>query len=334
MAVSECFISVIAPVYNDSKIIESFIAEVIPLLRQNYSNYELVIVNDDSEDNTFEIVTSLLKEYECIRVISLSKHFGTEIAISSGLDSVIGDFVVVLLPASDPTHLIPELVEKCRQGTDILIGIKKNRQDEPLWMKIGANLFYWLCTKILKILLTKNATEFRVLSRQAINALLQVEDKYRYLRLLSNYIGYKSNTFIYEPIKRYKKIKNRGLWESIYLGLRLIFLNSAHPLRFASYLSLGASFFNLLYMVYIAGVYLIKDKVVEGWVTLSLQNSVMFFFISVILAILCEYIGLILSKSRGWSAYYILEEKTSSVLVSQEERPNIVQESKEIKLSN
>ena len=106
MATSECFVSVITPLHNDSKIVESFVAEVIPILRDNYTNYELVLVNDGSEDDIVARVNLLLKEYECIRFISLSKHFGTEIAISSGLDSVIGDFVVVMLPESEsaPTY--------------------------------------------------------------------------------------------------------------------------------------------------------------------------------------------------------------------------------------
>lgn len=332
MTTSECFVSVIAPVYNDGKILESFVAEVIPILRDNYTNYELVLINDGSEDDTMAKVKLLLGKYECVRVISLSKHFGTEVAISSGLDSVIGDFVVVMLPESDPPQLIPELVEQSRNGIDILTGVRKHRIGEPLWMKIGANLFYGLCTKFLKIPLTKNATEYRILSRQAVNALLQVEDKYRYLRLFTAYIGYRNNTFTYESKRRYKRTKSRGLIESINFGLRLIFLNSAHPLRLACYLSLLASLFNLLYIGYIFAIYLFKEKVVEGWVTLSFQNSIMFFFISIILAILCEYIGLMFSKSRGWAAYYIAEEKTSSVLIAKEERPNIVQESEDIRI--
>lgn len=332
MTTAECFVSVISPLYNDAKIIPSFITEVMGILRDNYSNYELLLINDGSEDGTIAQIKPLLNQYECIRVISLSKHFGTEIAISSGLDSVIGDIVVIMLPESDPPALIPDLVEKCRQGADLLVGVRNKRQLEPFWMVIGANLFYWFCTTVLKIPLTKNATEFRVLSRQAVNALLQVEDKYRYLRLLGVYIGYRNDTFIYEPIKRYKRVKTRGLLESINLGLRLIFLNSAHPLRFASYLSVIASIFNLLYMIYIIGIYLFKEKVVEGWVTLSFQNSIMFFFISVILAILCEYVGLMFSQSKGWATYYIAEEKTSSVLIAQQHRVNIVEESEDIEI--
>lgn len=329
---SECFISVIAPLYNDLQIVEDFVAEIMQVLREHYTYYELILVNDGSEDGTSEKAALLLNEYECIRLINLSRHFGTEVAISSGLDSVIGDFVVVMLPTSDPPQLIPGLIEQCRSGKDILIGVRKNRCGEPLWMELGANLFYWCCKQLFKIPLTKNATQFRVLSRQVVNALIQAQDKYRYLQLLSGYIGYRNQTFIYEPIRRYKKNRTRNIIESINLALQIIFTNSVHPLRLPSYLSLLASILNVMYICYIALVYLVKDKVAEGWVTLSVQNAVMFFFISIILAILCEYVGLMFIKSRGWAAYYIVDEKNSSVLITKQERRNIVKESKNIKM--
>ena len=326
------FVSIIAPLYNHSEIVEDFVAEVMQVLRQNYIYYELVLINDGSDDATYEKVVLLLKEYECIRLINLSRHFSTEIAISSGLDAVIGDFVVVLLPASDPPELIPKLIERCRGGKDILIGVSKNRRGQPLWLKIGANLFYYFCKHIFKIPITKNTTQFRVFSRQVVNAVTQVQDKYRYLHLLSFYIGYKYQTFIYEPIRRYKVSRTKSLVEYLNLALQIIVVNSVHPLRFASYLSLLASVFNIIYIGYVILVYLVKDKVAEGWVTLSIQNAIMFFFISIILAILCEYVGLIFAKSKGWAAYYIAEEKNSSVLISEQEQRNIVRDSKNINI--
>lgn len=327
MAMYDCFVSVIAPLYNHSQIVEAFVAETIQVLRVHYAYYELVLVDDGCEDDTSEKIALLLNEYESIRLINLSRHFGTEIAISSGLDSVIGDFVVVMLPSSDPPQLIPEMVRQCRDGKDILIGVRKNRLGEPLWMRVSAHLFYWCCKRIFKIPLTKNATQFRVLSRQVVNAIIQVQDKYRYLQLLSVYIGYKNQIYIYEPIRRYKRNRTTSLFESINLALQIIFTNSVHPLRLPSYLSLFASILNIIYIGYIVLVYLFKDKVAEGWVTLSVQNAVMFFFISIILGILCEYVGLMFAKSRGWAAYYVVDEKNSSVLIAEPERRNVVKNS-------
>lgn len=332
MASSDCFVSVIAPIYQDSKIVETFVAEVMQILQTHYAYYELILVNDGSEDDTAEKVTLLLKNYKCIRLINLSRHFGIEVAISSGLDSAIGDWVVVMLPETDPPQLIPSLIEQCRNGKDILIGVRQSRLDDAWWLRIGVNLFYWCCKRIFKISLIKNTTQFRVFSRQVVNVLIQVKDKYHYLPMLNSYVGYRSQTFVYESIKRTRHPKSKSLLEAINLGLQIIFINSVNPLRFASFLSLLASLFNLLYLGYIVLIYLFKEKVAEGWITLSTQNAIMFFFISIILAILCEYVGLLFAKSRDWAAYYIADEKTSSVLIVEQERRNIVQESKNIQV--
>jgi glycosyltransferase involved in cell wall biosynthesis len=332
MITADCFVSVIAPLYNDARIVGDFVEEILIILRSHYDNYELVLINDGSDDDTSIKILALLDRYECIRVINLSRHFGREIAISSGLDAVIGDFIVVMMPACDPPQLIPSLIQECRSGKDISLGVRQYRRGEPLWLKIGATLFYWCCQKIFKILLPKNSTLFSILSRRVVNALTQVDDKYRYLRLLSFYVGYSSQTFVYEPIQRYKNSERRSLLTAMNLAWQIISINSVHPLRIASYLSLIASIFNLFYMVYIILIYLFKDKVAEGWITLSMQNAIMFFFISIILAILCEYIGNIFTKLRGWSAYYVASEQYSSTLISDCERRNVVDRSRNMKL--
>ncbi|WP_250123010.1 glycosyltransferase family 2 protein [Chroococcidiopsis sp. CCMEE 29] len=332
MANSDCFVSVIAPLSNASRIVEAFVAEVMQVLRSNYANYELVLVNDGSEDDTLDKVAAILKRYECIRLVSLSRSFGADVAISSGLDSVIGDYVVVMLPESDPPELIPGLVQQAQNGKDILLGIRKNRNDEPIWLRTGASVFYWLCRRLLKIPLIKNATQFRVLSRQVVNAIVQIEDKHRYLRLLSSYVGYRSQTFTYEAIKRARKPKPKSFFELIDLALQIIVANSSHPLRFASYLGLAASVVNLLYIGYIILVYLLKNDVAEGWVTLSFQHAVMFLFIFIVLTILCEYVCSMLERLKGWPAYYVAEEKNSSVLIADQKRRNIVKNSKNVQV--
>src|ERR1700736_3344811 len=190
MATSDCFVSVVAPLRNDSAIVADFVAEVMEVLRDNYSNYELVLVDDGSEDDTVIKVTSLLGRYECIRLIRLSRRFGTEIAIASGVDSVIGDFVVVMLPDSDPPRLMPEMVRQARNGQGIVFGVRKGRAGEPLLMRIATDLFYWSAGKLFHLRIPKNSTKFLVLSRQAVNAVIQIKDKYRYIRLLGSYVGY------------------------------------------------------------------------------------------------------------------------------------------------
>lgn len=330
MPSNDCLVSVILPINGENIEIEVVVKEIIAILQTNYRFYELIIVNDGFSINTD--ITPLLQTYPGIRLLNLSRQFGVEVAISSGLDTAIGDVIVIMLPGYDPPELIPQIVESCLSGNDIVIGVCGDRRGDPWWLKIGASGFYFCCHQLFNIPIIKNTTELRALSRQVVNALTQVPDNYCYLRLLGNYIGYQTQIFTYTPYSRLKKGKTRNIFDLINLGLKIIFMNSANPLRLASYLALVASLFNLLYMVYIVLVYLFKDKVAEGWVTISMQNAVMFFLISLILAILSEYIGLLIAKSRGWANYYVASEKNSSVPIIPEDKQNIVHDSQDLNI--
>jgi polyisoprenyl-phosphate glycosyltransferase len=324
MAVSDCFVSVVAPLRNDSTIVADFVAEVMDVLRANYTNYELVLVDDGSDDDTVAEVTSLLGRYECIRLIRLSRKFGTEIAIASGIDSVIGDFVVVMLPDTDPPRLMPDMVRQARNGQGIVFGVRKSRAGEPFLMRVATDVFYWAASKLFQLRIPKDSTKFLVLSRQAVNAVTQIKDRYRYIRVLSAYVGYSNQTFVYEPINRYGRPRTKGFLEAVNLAVGIIVTNSTHPLRFVSWLGFIAGALNVLYGAYVIAVYLFRSHVAEGWTTVSLQASCMFFFVFLILTVLSEYVGHILEESRERPLYYVLEERNSSVLLADQERRNVV----------
>jgi glycosyltransferase involved in cell wall biosynthesis len=321
------FVSVVATLRNDADIVESYIRETIPMLRDNYTNYELVLVDDGSDDETVAIASNLLSEYEGIRLLRLSREFGQEVAISAGLDTVIGDFTIVMLPRMDPPELVPELVSRCMDGSDVIFGVRRTRSGESWFVRVAETFFYWYCHKLLKLDLQKNATQFRCLSRQAVNAITRIKDSDRYLRLLSTYVGYERQQFNYDPINRGGKYRPRGFFQSVNQAIALIIENSSHPLRFVSWLGLLAASGNLLYVFYIFAVYILKEDVVEGWATLSLQNAGQFFLIALILTALCEYTGRMLDRLRDRPLYYLMEERNSSVLLVDKRRRNIAEES-------
>jgi glycosyltransferase involved in cell wall biosynthesis len=326
MSRQDCFVSVIAPLRNDADIIDAFIPEVMTALEDAYVHYELVLVDDGSTDATVERVRQMIERYRNLRLIRLSRRFGQEIAISAGLDSVIGDFVVVMLPDSDPPALIVDMVERARQGAGIVFGVRRDRAGEPWLLRTGAGVFYWLARRVLRLDIPPNTTHFRVLSRQAVNALTQIKDRSRYLHTLSSYVGYLNQAYPYDPVERRKHPRRKSLGEAVRLAVRISVANSTQPLRLASVVGLGASVANLLYMVYIAGVYFFKDEVAEGWVTSSAQAAAMFFFLFLILTVLCEYVGRLLDEVKGRPLYYVMEEHQGGVPVGDHER-NVVSES-------
>ena len=190
MASSDCFVSVVAPLHDDADIVREFLREVVAVLKESYENYEIVLVDDGSTDATARIVSEVLAEERCIRLILLSRGFGGDIAISAGLDSVIGDFVVVLMPEKDPPELIPQFVEKCRRGVGIAYGIRARRPTEPFYLTIGTRAFYWYFNRIIGVDLPFNSTDYRAYSRQTVNAITRIHDRLRYLRTFGAQVGF------------------------------------------------------------------------------------------------------------------------------------------------
>jgi dolichol-phosphate mannosyltransferase len=316
----DCYVSVIAPLHNDADIVEAFVSELSEALRATYVNYEIVLVDDGSNDETASRVGRLLDSHERVRSIRLSRCFGQEIAISAGLDSVIGDFVVVMLPDGDPPRLVPEMVERARRGAELVFGIRKSRRNDPLFLRVGASAFYWYCNRLLGLDLPKNSTHFRVMSRRVVNALIQIKDRGRYLRTLSQHVGYRSEGFPYELEERRSPPRRKGVLQAFDLAANIIVTNSRRPLRLVSSIALLLAAANAAYVVYVAA---------SRAPAIALQAGVGFAFVFLILAVLSEYLGKLVEESKGRPLYHVMEEKQGSMPLLEERRRNVVTESEE-----
>ena len=329
MAHADVFVSVVAALHNDADIVSGFIDDTLDVLKREYENYELVLVDDGSTDETVAIVSEALASHECIRLIVLSRRFGRESALSAGLDSVIGDYIVVIEPDRDPVSLVPEIVEKAREGIGVVFGVRKNRRGDSLLKRMASGVFYWYFRRVLKIGLTRNSTDYRVLSRQALNAMIRMKDSLRYLRTFSLYIGYGSESFEYEFEHRRARPRNKSLGESVRIGISMIVASSTHPLRSVSLLALVLSLGSVAIAAYVLLVRFLAQDVAPGWATQSLHRSVMFFFLFLILSVLCEYVGRLLAEVRDRPLYHVVEERNSSVMIADEDRKNVVTDSQE-----
>jgi len=323
---ADCFVSVVAPLHDDADIAEPFVREVVAVLKRHYDNYELVLVDDGSTDTTREIVAAVLRDEPCIRLLRLSRRFGRDVAISAGLDTVIGDFVVVLLPESDPPELIPRVVESCRAGAGIAFGIRAHRPVESPLLSLGTRVFYWYFNRVLRIDLPRNSTDFRGYSRQSVNAITRIKDRLRYLRTFGSYVGFGGSPFVYEPRFRRARVRGRTPGEAVGLAINMTVANSTQPLRMASLLGLVLGFLCAAYVVYVLAVRLLSSDVEPGWATQQVLAATMFGFLFVILATLCEYLGRLLGEVKDRPLYFVLEEQSSSVLLVDETRRNVVAE--------
>jgi len=327
MRKAEIFVSVVAPVHDEAAALAGFAAEATDLLERNYANYELLIVDDGSSDGTPETAGRILQGRKCVRYLRLARHYGREKAIMAGLDTVIGDYAVIMSASSDPIALIPKMVAQAAAGTGIVFGVSGRGAKEPLATRIGAGLFHWYCRRFLDFRMPHRMTGMAVLSRQAINSLIRIRGKGNYLRLFSKYTGLASQEFecVQEARPGVKPKTEEGFWRKVETAVDIAVSNSSHPLRIVTYLGLAAGAINLLYMLYIVGIYFFKTDVQPGWTTSSLQSAIMFFFVFLILTVFSEYLGKLMNEVVPKDTYTVIEERTSSTVLAGEDRLNVVE---------
>lgn len=322
-------ISIVVPLDQDAGLLETLVTEIDHTLGQAYRFFEIVLVDDGSTDGTAAAIQPLLKKVRRIRYLRLSRAFGRDVALSAGIESAIGDFVVTLDPRTDPVEIIPQMIDTCRKSGGIVHGVAGNPIPRSMLREWTGGFFRSYCRKHIGVDIKRGVSDFRVMSRQAVNALLQVREQSRYLRVLTLTLGYQHEFFPYTLKPREGNTRDTTWHAELATGIDLLAANTRHPLRLVTAVGLLGAFLNLIYACYVVVVFLLKPVVAEGWTTLSLQQSGMFFFVCLILAVLSEYVGTILGEVRSRPLYFIAQEANSSVLLEDTVQSSIVKESVE-----
>ncbi|MFN2352442.1 MAG: glycosyltransferase family 2 protein [Kiritimatiellia bacterium] len=321
----DIFISVVIPCRNPGVQIVPAIRSVLEVLQYNYNYYEIVIVDDGSTDDTTEHIQKLLQEADGLRLLRLPREHGADTAIAAGLDSAIGDYVIVMDPLVDPPAMITDLINECQRNPGVYYGIP-HPVPRRNWLRCTlSKIFDCYCRVCLQIDIQRNSLLFRVFPRAAVNTFTQSSGRNRILRLITANLGMPVHYFKYTPqLQKQGLSPTRTLADDINMAFDILVATSRHPLRLVSRLGLLLAMANVLYALYIVAIFLFKQDVAEGWVTLSMQNAVMFFALFMLLTLLSEYIGNGALTGANNPLYTALEEHNSSVLVDEAHRRNIV----------
>jgi glycosyltransferase involved in cell wall biosynthesis len=313
------FISVVSPLLNQAAILRDFVRETHDILERHYTNYEIILVNGTSSDDTHDVIDALLQQYSCLRFIQLTSDYGKDISIYAGLEQAIGDYVVVLFPDSDPPGMIPETVRMCRESQRIVYGSLKTPARDPLAIEALSWCFRSYCERFLKLTLPRFTTDYRVLSRQVVNAVTRIKDRYPFVKIYGSAVGFGSRPYVYEPLHRSGASPRRSVLQRINEAVEIIMSSSKQPLRLASRLGLLAG---VLYVAWTAAVSLVAPPVggAADSLALLLPQSLMMLIVLATLAILCEYLGRVLEESRSRPLYHVLFEKESNVMISDDRR--------------
>jgi glycosyltransferase involved in cell wall biosynthesis len=313
MMPDDTFVSVVACLADDADIVASFVDETAAVLAAHYTHWELVLVDDGSTDGTVAAVDALLARHPSCRLLRLSRRFGEEIAIAAGLETAIGDFVAVVAPATDPPALLPEMIERCRDGAGIVSGTRLERHGEPALLRWGARAFYALANRAFHLDIPANSTHFKVLSRQAVNAIIQVRDRNRFLRTLGSQIGFVAGTFPYHTIARRTPPRRKTVRQGLGLAANIIVTNSVQPLYLAARIGLFVVAANAAFLLYVIAVYTFKTDVEPGWTTGSAVMATMFGTTALMGTIGLTYLARLVEERSDRPLYFVLSERSGSV---------------------
>ena len=323
----DVFVSVVAVLRSYARFLPAFVAEVYATLEPRYANFELVLVDNGSRDDTPRVVRDLLGRYKCVRYLRLSRRQKPETAVMAGLDAAIGDYVVTLHPEFDPPAEIPALVESCRVGADVTFGVAPFPAPPGALYRLLRWGFHRLAGPALGPDVVRVNSGYRCLSRAAVNALTRVRVRKRHFGLIAAEIGLTTATHPYRFIARGGKAPRVNLRRSARQAVSLTLGHSVAPLRVVSLLGLGGSFMSLVYSLYVVGVYLTKPDVMPGWTTLSLQVSGLFLLVFVMLTMIGEHLGRLVDEAGGRPLYHVREEQASAVMLSDLTRRNVMSQS-------
>jgi len=315
----EYLITVVVPLYNDASELRGFAEKLVDTLEARFTNFEILLVDNGSTDDTNAIIDSILAEVKCIRYIRLGRHVSREAAIGISLNTAIGDYVVTMCPHTDPIEMVPVLLEKAMGSRHGVVLALQNKPAEALYLRMLKGAVRWYCNRFMQIKLPRNFGLFMVLNRQTINNLTKGRGNDRFARAMA----YDRDEITYDPAP-HAHADSETLISRIESTADILESNSTHPLFIVTVLGFLASIVNVAYGLYLAVSALSSEGGLQGWHVASLQTSVMFFFLFLLMIMLSEYLGKLFNELIGKEYDPIMQEKTSSVLLANEEMQNVL----------
>lgn len=318
MAFFPVFISIVFVVRNQSDHIETILSNAATGITSLVSDYELIIIDNASDDDSVSVLKNLTREsgQPNLQVYALTKEVDTDTASWVGLESALGDFVVVIDPLTDDINFLPTMLDEAVCGADVVFANNTQKTSQSLAYRGAYAVFNGLYKWCSGIHLLKEAPQYRVLSKKVVNFILQHPQPAMTYRHLPATGGFARINLNYSAKPKVSHTKHLG--ESIDRGMRLLVSTTRAPMRLVTSLSLFGAVANLAYSIYVVAIGFLKPDVAPGWISLSLQQSGMFFLISLVLLVLGEYILNMVSLSNEGPLYHVGQEFTSARMTRHE----------------
>ena len=304
-------ISVVIPMYYEEEVARECYERMTNVLKgiNNYE-YEIIFVNDGSKDKTLEILEKIASKDSTIKVISFSRNFGHQAAVTAGLKAVTGDAIVIMdADLQDPPELIPQMVALWEQGNDIIYGKRKKRKGESAFKLLSAKMFYKTLNLLSDTEIPKDTGDFRLVDKRVIDTINELPEHNKFLRGLFSWVGYKQISFEYERQERIAGKTKYPLRKMFKLASDGIVSFSTKPLKILGIIGSISIIISIIILIYALISYIFKlNNLSAGWT--SIMVTVTFFagIQLVSLWVMSEYIGRIYDETKR-RPQYIIDKK-------------------------
>jgi glycosyltransferase involved in cell wall biosynthesis len=299
-------VSIIVPLYNEAPNIDHLLRRLESICEDLELNYEIVCVNDGSQDETLSFLIEHHRRNPSIKVVSLSRNFGKEIALTAGLDYAIGQTVVPIdADLQDPPELIADMLEKWRQGYDVVYAVRRSRQGETWLKKLTADTFYRIISRMSRVSIPRNTGDFRLMDRKVVDALKQLPERSRFMKGLFAWVGFKQTAIYYDRAPRYKGQTKWNYWKLWNFAIDGITSFSLIPLKVWSYIGLTLSILAFIYAIFLLLRTLIYGVDLPGYASLMVTVLFLGGIQLITLGVIGEYLGRVYEEVKGRPLYLV-----------------------------
>ena len=301
--------SVVVPVYNEEEVARESYRRLKEVMDSTGEAYELIFVNDGSRDKTEEIITDICAEDPNVRLINFSRNFGHQTAITAGMDNSSGQAIVVIdADLQDPPEVILEMIEKWKEGYDVVYGQRTKRKGETVFKKLTAKIFYRFLHSMTNVDIPVDTGDFRLIDRKVCDVMSSLSEKNRYVRGLVSWVGFRQVAVNYVREERFAGETKYPLKKMLKFAMDAITTFSYKPLKLSIYVGFFVSFLSFLYLLVVLYLRLFTDAAVAGWAS-TLAVSLIFNGVTLMmLGIIGEYIGRIYDEVKNRPLYIIREK--------------------------
>lgn len=304
-------ISVVIPMYCEEEVVDICYKRVVNNLKKlsDKYNYEIIFINDGSKDSTLEILKKIASNDDNVKIISFSRNFGHQAAVTAGIRNVTGDAVIIMdADLQDPPELFEGMIEKWEEGYEVVYGKRKTREGESIFKLLTARMFYNTLNKLSEIEIPKDTGDFRLVDRKVIDVIATLPEHNKFLRGLFSWVGFNQYAYEYNRVNRVAGKTKYPFKKMFKLATDGILSFSAKPLKIVGAIGFFSVIVSIIILIYSIVSYMFKlNSLTPGWTSIMCTMTFIGGIILISLWMIGEYIARIYEESLGRPEYIIDE---------------------------